>query len=84
MCLVRGPTDRLLKLCGVGADDSRLAIAGTLLDGMWPALVTHRRSNRPAKAAVVARLAAMARLSPHLASLFDTTRFAQEAPTDPV
>ncbi len=84
MCLVRGPTVRLLELCGVGADERRLAFVGTILGGIWAALVSHRRSSRLAKTAVIARLAAMARLCPGLAILSDSTRFAHESPADRV
>ncbi len=80
---LRPPPIGPLELCGVGADERRLAIAGSILDGIWAVLVTHRRSSQPAKAAIIARMAAMARLCPHLASVLDSSRFVQEPPVDP-
>ena len=78
------PPARPLELCGVGSDETRLAIVGTLLDGIWAALVAHRRSQRLARAARVARMTAMARLCPFVATVLDAARFALEAPEVPV
>ena len=69
------PPVRLLELCGVGADPSRLAVVGLVLDGMWAALVAHSRSPLNAQNTFTARLAAMGRLSPALARALDAVRF---------
>ncbi len=69
------PPVRLLELCGVGADASRLSPVGLVLDGMWAALVSHKRTGRYVKEAFAARLSAMARLSPALAVALDVVLF---------
>ena len=78
------PTVRLLQLCGVGADDSRRAIVGTTIDGIWATMVANRRGARPARVFFRARLAAMARLSPLVADLLDRAGFVHHPVEDPV
>ncbi len=65
------PAVGVLELFGVVADAPRRVLIGTVIDGLWAALVAHRRSARAARGAFKARLDAMARLSPHLANVLD-------------
>ena len=46
---------RVLELFGVGADAPRLVLIGTVLDGLWAALVAHKRSARAAQGTFKAR-----------------------------
>ncbi len=62
---------RVLERCGVGADAPRRVLVGTVLDGLWAALVARTRTSRSARGAFEARLDAMARLSPHLATVLN-------------
>ncbi len=70
---VMGPAQpgRVLDLFGIGADAPRRVLIGTIIDGLWAALVAHKRSARTARGAFLGRIGAVARLSPHLATVLD-------------
>lgn len=73
------PPVRLLEICGVGAEPTRRALIGLILDGMWAPVVSQMRTGRPAKETIIARISAMARLSPAMAFALDSVRFTHES-----